>query len=120
MMADLTRPVDPVHDPLFSFLLFKASPNRFFWYARYHHLVMDGFSMWLVARRVAEVYTQLTADQIVTNEPLGSVRTLLAEDIAYRESGELAQDRSYWRDYLSDRPPALSLAHGTPKSGNGF
>ena len=57
MKADLAQPIDPTRGPLFGFALFKASATRFFWYARYHHIVLDGFGMWLVARRVAEVYT---------------------------------------------------------------
>ena len=61
MKADLARPVDPASGPLFGFALFKASATRFFWYARYHHIVLDGFGMWLVARRVAEVYSGLCA-----------------------------------------------------------
>ena len=61
MKADLARPIDPTRGPLFGFALFKASATRFFWYARYHHIVLDGFGMWLVARRVAEVYTALCA-----------------------------------------------------------
>ena len=36
--------------PLFGFALFKAAADHFFWYARYHHVVMDAFGMWLVAR----------------------------------------------------------------------
>jgi len=59
MRADLARAVDLTRDPLFSFALFKVPDERFFWFARYHHIVMDGFAMWLVARRVADVYTRL-------------------------------------------------------------
>ena len=29
----------------------------FFWYSRYHHLVLDGVGLALVAQRVADVYT---------------------------------------------------------------
>ena len=54
MKADLARPIDPEVGPLFGFALFKASDTRLFWYARYHHIVLDGFGMWLVCRRVAE------------------------------------------------------------------
>jgi len=53
MQADLAQPIDPVLGPLFGFALFKASAKRFFWYARYHHIVSDAFGMWLIARRVA-------------------------------------------------------------------
>ncbi len=61
MRTDLARPIELTSGPLFGFALFKASADRFFWYARYHHIVMDGFSMWLVARRLAGIYTQLSA-----------------------------------------------------------
>ena len=58
MQADLARPADLTEGPLFRFALFKASADRFFWYARYHHIVMDGLSMCLLARRVAHLYTE--------------------------------------------------------------
>ena len=50
MQVDLARPIDPTRGPLFGYALFKASDSRFFWYARYHHIVMDAFGMWLIAR----------------------------------------------------------------------
>ena len=60
MKDDLGRAVDPTQGPLFRFALFKAADDLFFWYARYHHIVADGFTMWLIARRVAEIYTALS------------------------------------------------------------
>ena len=35
MKTDLARPIDPTRGPLFGYALFKASADRFFWYARY-------------------------------------------------------------------------------------
>src|SRR5262249_35027309 len=34
MRSDLARPVDPTREPLFAFILFRASAERHFWYAR--------------------------------------------------------------------------------------
>ena len=96
MKADLARPIDPVRGPLFGFALFKASATRFFWYARYHHIVLDGFGMWLVARRVAEVYSALCAGQVAHGDAFGSLRACSNEDAAYRASGQLDEDRHYW------------------------
>ena len=59
MKDDLMRPVDLTHRPLFAFALFKAAPDRYFWYLRFQHIVMDGFSLAIFAQRVAEVYTGL-------------------------------------------------------------
>ena len=45
MKADLAKPVDLLRGPLFRFVLFKAAPARFFWYQRYHHVLIDGFGV---------------------------------------------------------------------------
>ena len=109
MQADLARPIDPTRGPLFGYALFKASDNRFFWYARYHHVVMDAFGMWLIARRVANVYTQLKIERTTRDGSFGSLAVLLEEDAAYRASKQFAQDRRYWIDYLANRPEPVTL-----------
>src|SRR5436190_3447372 len=109
MQADLARPVGPTGGPLFGYALFKASDSRFFWYARYHHIVMDAFGMWLIARRVANVYTQLTNRRSTRDGSFGALAVLLEEDAAYRASKQFAQDRRYWIDYLANRPEPVTL-----------
>ena len=110
MRTDLARPVELTSGPLFGFALFKASADRFFWYARYHHIVMDGLSMWLVARRLADIYTQLSTERATQDDSFGSLSVLLEQDAAYRASEQLARDRRYWNDYLADRPQLATLA----------
>ncbi|MEA3026764.1 MAG: hypothetical protein QOF91_2049, partial [Alphaproteobacteria bacterium] len=109
MKDDLARPIDPARGPLFGFALFRASGTRFFWYARYHHIVLDGFGMWLVARRVAAVYTSLCAGRGVEADTFGSLAALLDEDASYRASEQFAVDRKYWIDALAARPEPGSL-----------
>ena len=119
MKSDLARPIEPTRGPLFGFALFKASADRFFWYARYHHIVMDGFSMWLVARRLADVYTELCAGRTARDGAFGSLVGLLASDGAYRASEQFAQDRQYWLDSLSDRPEPVSLGRHSSAEPHG-
>ena len=101
MKADLARPVEPTIGPLFGFALFKASAGRFFWYARYHHLVMDGYGMWLVARRVAEAYSELCAGRAAPDAAFGSLSELVELDAAYRAS-----------DRVRTRPGLLARGYG--------
>ena len=118
MKADLARPVDPTHGPLFSYALFRASPDRFFWYARYHHIVMDGLGMALVARRLADIYTRLSVGPAALGGAFGTLADLLDEDAAYVASEQFAQDRQYWIERLTDRPDQVSLGgERTGKSG---
>ena len=121
MKDDLARPVDPARGPLFGFALFKVSAERFFWYARYHHIALDGFGMGLVARRVAEIYTALCAGQAAAGDAFGALAGLLDEDAAYRASEQVALDRRYWADALAAHPDPGSLtlsAHPPVRSGN--
>src|SRR5215469_11291005 len=71
MKADLAKPVDLLHGPLFCFVLFKAAPDRFFWYQRGHHIVMDGFGAALFERRVADIYTALVNKLPCSENPFG-------------------------------------------------
>ncbi|MFL6805013.1 MAG: non-ribosomal peptide synthetase, partial [Xanthobacteraceae bacterium] len=119
MTADLAQPVDPTRGPLFGFALFKVAADRFFWYARYHHVVMDGFAMWLVARRVADVYTQLSAGRAIDEHAFGSLVHLLEDNDAYRASEQFAQDRQFWLDYLADRPEPVGIGGHSPAKGGG-
>ena len=122
MKADLAQPIEPTRGPLFAFALFKASPTRFFWYARYHHVVMDGFGMWLMARRVADVYTAALRRRGAQDGAFGSLAALLDEDATYRASEQFAQDRRYWIDHLAawPEPGSLSLSGRPSARPNGF
>ena len=120
MQADLARPIEPTRGPLFGYALFKAADNRFYWYARYHHIVMDAFGMWLIARRVANVYTQLTIGRTTHDGSFGSLAVLLEEDANYRASEQFAQDRRYWIDYLADRPEPVTLRGRASSDSRGF
>ncbi len=77
--------------------------------------------MWLVARRVAGVYTGLCAGQAAHGDAFGSLAGLLDEDAAYRASEQLAEDRQYWSEALAARPEAGSLtlsSHPPAKSAS--
>ncbi|MFE4421469.1 amino acid adenylation domain-containing protein [Streptomyces sp. NPDC056817] len=114
MRADMRRPVDPTTGPLFAFALFKAAQDRYFWYQRYHHIVIDGLGLSLVGRRVAEVYTALAAGLPCPAPQFGSLAELLDDEAAYRVSDRFARDRAYWMARFADQPPAASLAERTP------
>ena len=118
MRTDMTQPLDLYRGPFFAFALFKAAPEEFFWYVRYHHLVMDAFGGKLIARRVAEVYSALVAGSEVACKPLGSLAALVEEDVAYRTSRHFKSDRQFWLDSMLDCPEPVSLGiRASPASG---
>src|SRR6476620_10526325 len=120
MRAELARPVDLTCGPLFAYALLKAAADRFFWYSRYHHIVMDGFGFALVARRMAAVYSALAVGRTAEPATFGSVAPLLDDDARYRVSERFEQDRQFWMDYLAGLQAPASLGDRALPAVHGF
>ena len=120
MKADLAQPIDLTCGPLFTYALFKAAPDRFFWYSRHHHIVMDGFGFALVARRAAEVYSALAAGLPADAGTFGALALMLEDDAGYRASKRFEQDRLYWKDHLAGLPEPASLGDQPRLKSPGF
>ena len=118
MHEDMARVVDLTRGPLFGYALFRAATNRFFWYARYHHICNDGFGVSLVARRQAAVYSALFRDKRLETGNLGSWFDLLDEEDDYRLSARYVHDREYWHEQLAQRPEPATLS-GKPLARSG-
>lgn len=103
-----------------SAVLLKKGPDQFTWYVRYHHMLMDGFGMWLIAQHVAHTYTSLDAGGPVAESRFIPLSRLLEEEVTYRESGQFDGDRRHWGDYLAGAPAALSLSSVPRTDSNGF
>lgn len=110
MHADLAEPCDLAAGPLFRHALFRVGQERWLWYQRIHHLVMDGFGYSLLVRRTAAVYSALVRGQDPGPRTFGTLAGLVAQDAAYRSSEAFAADRTHWSDAFADRPEAPRLA----------
>ncbi|MGE7440106.1 condensation domain-containing protein, partial [Kitasatospora sp. NPDC001175] len=120
MARDRMRPLDLARDPLFSFALISLSPVHHLLYQNYHHLVMDGFGVSLVRRRITRTYTALAAGGPVPPSPFRSLDDLIRSDADYRASGQFTSDRSYWMERFADRPEPTQLTGRAPRSRSGL
>ncbi|WP_413752530.1 amino acid adenylation domain-containing protein [Streptomyces sp. R-74717] len=110
MERDLGRPMELTEAPLFTYALFRIAADRWYWYHAYHHILLDGVGAGLLVRRVAQVYTALVEGRDPGPAPFESVRTLLTEDLDYRQSPEFAADREFWLGQYADRPDPVALS----------
>ncbi|MBV9060936.1 MAG: non-ribosomal peptide synthetase, partial [Pseudonocardiales bacterium] len=109
MSADLARPMDLARGPLFRYGLLKLGPEHFVWYQAYHHIVMDEYGYFLVAHRMAQVYNALISGKPCPPHDFGSLREVIDDDRAYRESEQYARDQAYWVKRFADRPEPTRL-----------
>ncbi|MGW0934575.1 non-ribosomal peptide synthase/polyketide synthase [Streptomyces sp. NPDC002666] len=119
MARDRKRPLDLARDPLFSLALISLSPTHHILYQNYHHLVMDGFGLSLVRRRITRVYTALAAGGRVPPSPLRPLECLLRNDADYEASEQYGSDRAYWTERLADRPEPTPLTGRAPRQEHG-
>jgi nonribosomal peptide synthetase DhbF len=112
MEADMGRRTDLVAGPLFAAALFVLAEDHLLYYRRGHHIVLDGWSLDLVGRRLAEIYTELTGEERqFAPLRLVSAEVLQDEDTAYRASARRDRDRDFWLARLvgAPDPPTLSV-----------
>jgi len=112
MKSDLSRFVNLNKGELYTHILFKLSPVHYFFYVRYHHILMDGFGQTRYWGRVGEIYSAMATESPCTAASFVSLSDLLKEDEAYRVSASHARDEQYWLDAFkrSAKPARLSGA----------
>ncbi|MDW6003042.1 non-ribosomal peptide synthetase [Vibrio mangrovi] len=92
-------------------LLIRTGETQYFWYQRYHHLLVDGFGFATLSKYIAELYTALCHGQpLPAHSPFTSMGDVVAEYEDYQCGTKAAKDRQFWQDYLQDLPEPASLA----------
>ncbi|SMO74084.1 condensation domain-containing protein [Paracoccus laeviglucosivorans] len=112
MQADVEAPLDLVNQPLSQQWLIRLGADRFVWYNRGHHIVLDGYAMGLMETRCAQLYAA-HRDGLPTGEPLTSFFAYLTEEGDYRASPRHAKDGQHWTDILSAPPAPKVLQKGS-------
>jgi natural product biosynthesis luciferase-like monooxygenase protein/amino acid adenylation domain-containing protein len=119
MTQDLAEPRRLQEDSLVRHVLFRLSDTRHFFYLRYHHILMDGYSQTIYWRRIGELYTaDVTGSESLAGVACPLAELLAAED-AYLSSKDLQKDRHAWLDHLADLPEPLSLSTRAAQSARG-
>ncbi|MEO5875281.1 MAG: amino acid adenylation domain-containing protein [Streptosporangiaceae bacterium] len=73
-------------------------------------MLIDGYSVTLLARRVADLYTAAVQDAPPAATPFQPLSTLLAEEADYSGSADLAADREFWAGYLGEAADPVPFA----------
>ena len=114
MCDDMAQACDIIHGPISTFALIKIRSDFFIYYQRTHHLVSDGFSGPLFARKVADIYSSMSGANSLEGNTAGSWLDVLKNEENYRNSARYGRDRDYWLAQLKDRPEPVTLSGKQP------
>jgi natural product biosynthesis luciferase-like monooxygenase protein/amino acid adenylation domain-containing protein len=107
----MARPLSPLDSPLFFYGLIKLANDRFVWYQLYHHIVIDGYGFSVIARRIAELYSAISASKEIPVAWYVPLTHLLDIEANYLASDDFKSDREFWEGYLSRLPEPARLAN---------
>ena len=96
--------------PLAFHLLIQVADNRWYWYQRYHHLVVDGFSFPAITRQIAAIYRAWSHGETTPDSPFTPFAEVVEEYQRYRDSEAYARDGAFWAEQRQQLPPPVSLS----------
>ncbi|WP_311790570.1 MULTISPECIES: enterobactin synthase subunit F [Pantoea] len=96
--------------PLWHHQLMRLGEQHWFWYQRYHHLVVDGFSFTALTRRIANLYSAWMRNETPEPTPFVPFSDVVEEYQRYQASPTWQRDRDFWREKSAQLPPPATLS----------
>jgi amino acid adenylation domain-containing protein/non-ribosomal peptide synthase protein (TIGR01720 family) len=103
----------PSAGPMFKFALFQTWVDEFYLFACFHHLIVDGSGITLLAHRIATVYAAIVSDAPVPPAFFGSLQDLVRGEAEYEASTDYLEDEAYWTKNL---PPESGSNYRLPQA----
>ncbi|MDU4079464.1 MAG: enterobactin synthase subunit F [Klebsiella pneumoniae] len=110
MQADLAQDlrVDG-GNPLVCHQLLRVGDDRWYWYQRYHHLLVDGFSFPAITRQIAAIYRAWQRGEATPESPFTPFAEVVDEYQRYAGSEAWQRDKAFWQAQRQALPLALAL-----------
>ncbi|MEW5125211.1 enterobactin non-ribosomal peptide synthetase EntF [Citrobacter freundii] len=112
MQADLQQDIHADgNKPLVFHQLLQVGDKRWYWYQRYHHLLVDGFSFPAITRQIAAIYRAWLDGESTPDSPFTPFAEVVEEYQQYRQSDAWQRDGAFWREQRKQLPPPASLSN---------
>ncbi|MGE5339957.1 MAG: amino acid adenylation domain-containing protein, partial [Candidatus Omnitrophota bacterium] len=101
----------------FAFMLWNETESGF--YMKMNHLVSDGWTVFLLARRINDVYRKLEQRKEIVTPEVYSYQRFISDEQAYLRSPRVLTDREFWHHTLLPLPEEVDLStRGKRTSGS--
>ncbi|MDE4739167.1 enterobactin non-ribosomal peptide synthetase EntF [Klebsiella pneumoniae] len=111
MQADLAQDlrVDG-GNPLVCHQLLRVGDDCWYWYQRYHHLLVDGFSFPAITRQIAAIYRAWQRGEATPESPFTPFAEVVDEYQRYAGSEAWQRDKAFWQAQRQALPAPASLS----------
>lgn len=122
LVAAAHVPFDLAHGPVARAYLVHVGPAESIFMLNAHHLVIDGWSCWLLLNEFRELYTALARQKTVPTllSPPARYADFVRWQTELLDSAEGERMWSYWKRQLSGELPVLRLFNSRPQATQTF
>ncbi|MEV6324177.1 amino acid adenylation domain-containing protein [Nocardia sp. NPDC051787] len=113
MRAEYEAPLELTRDRLVRIAMLRVGAERWFWYSRIHHIVLDGMGALTVVQRTGELYNAAVEGREQPPAKAEDLRKIVEADLAYRSSERFLADREHWLAHLDGMADPVNLAGRT-------
>ncbi len=110
MRREYSTPTNILVDRLVESATLRIGESHYYWYARIHHIALDGFGAMTFVNRTAERYTSAVTGAELPDWKAYGLREISEDEARYRTSSRFETDRRYWAERTRDLPHPISLA----------
>lgn len=95
------------NERLFYFALFKISDNDKGYFAKFHHIISDGWSINIMTKQICDAYIKLlNAEEILDNTEQSYIE-YISNEKKYLSSDRFFKNKSFWNEKYKDLPDAF-------------
>ncbi|MEV0249505.1 non-ribosomal peptide synthase/polyketide synthase [Nocardia sp. NPDC050712] len=117
MRRDVEVPIPITGDRLFTAAVLRIGDEQYLWYAKMHHVAIDGYGAMLLVARIAEHYTAIVEGREPSPSAARDLRSIYESESAYRNSAAFGEDREYWRRQLDTIDSTFTLSDRSGPAG---
>ncbi|WP_081872873.1 non-ribosomal peptide synthetase [Nocardia otitidiscaviarum] len=114
MRRDAAVPIPILGERLFETAALRVGDDEYLWYAKMHHIAIDGYGAMLLVARIAEHYSALIGGTAASPAVARDLYSIYESERDYRDSEQFERDRQFWGERLAAIGSEFSLSdrHG--------
>ncbi|WP_052088210.1 non-ribosomal peptide synthetase [Paenibacillus wynnii] len=97
-----------IHGELYQIIGYRVG-DKFGVYLKLHHIICDGWGMYIVCKELSEIYKACIYGKTVTSEP-SSYLEYIAREASYDSSRKFERDKNFWETVYHNRTSLVSLS----------
>nr|WP_091036948.1 non-ribosomal peptide synthetase [Paenibacillus sp. CF095] len=101
---ELAKPFNLLEQPLYEFMLIKASEQLNGYFIKLHHIISDGWSIQILTREVNEIYIKLRKGDPVELDPKNRYSNYVVKEQEYLSSARFEKNKRFWLEKFQDFP----------------